>query len=212
MRALDNRKPGGAIDGNLRLKVTLGIVLPLVLILGTFTLIENSRNHAILLDNLSVVASYNGQLIEDALWRSMLESNFDDVQSTLDSVDKNQNFRVVYILDTSGRVIFMPGKTNTPITLSNQAPACQPCHRLPAADRPRSVVVNAEDGQRVFRSMQPIENSPACSKCHDPGQKLIGLLLTDIYVAPFEAALAADLRQNLVWWAGTILATAIIVN
>jgi signal transduction histidine kinase len=204
--------PRGTIDGNLRLKVTLGIVIPLVLILGTFTLIQDSRNHAILLENLSVVASYNGQIIEDALWRSMLESDFEDVQSTLDSVGKNQNFRVVYILDTSGRVIFMPGKTEAGITLNNQDPACQPCHKLPEPDRPTSVVVKAEDGQRVFRSMQPIENSPACSECHDPGQKLIGLLLTDIYVAPFEAALTSDLRQNLAWWGGTILATAIIVN
>jgi signal transduction histidine kinase len=74
------------------------------------------------------------------------------------------------------------------------------------------VVVTADGGQRVFRSMQPIENGPECAQCHDPDERLLGLLLTDISMAPMEAALDADLRENLLWWAGTILVTVLIVN
>jgi signal transduction histidine kinase len=60
--------------------------------------------------------------------------------------------------------------------------------------------------------MLPIENSAACSECHDPQQRLIGVLLTDINVAPFEAALASGLREKLLWWVGTILVTVLIAN
>lgn len=177
-----------AIGHSLRAKVTFGIIIPMVLMLCIFTIIEYTRHRSVLLNNLSVLASYNGQLIEETLRHSMLVSDFAEVQRTLDTVGKNENFRVVYLLDTSSRVIFAPNGVNVGIQLDNRNPTCQPCHKLPPIERPSGIVVNEDDGQRVFRSMHPIENSPACSQCHDPQQRLIGLLLTDISVTPFEAA------------------------
>jgi signal transduction histidine kinase len=58
--------------------------------------------------------------------------------------------------------------------------------------------------------MHPIENNPECSQCHDPGQRLLGLLLTDISMAPFEAAFVADLRENLLLGVSTILISAVL--
>ncbi len=199
-------------DRSLRAKVTFGIAIPLVLVLSTFTIIEYTRYRSDLLSNLSVMASYNGQLIEDTLQHSMLESNFVDVQRILDVVGKNQNFRVVYIINTAGKVIFASNGAGIGVRLDNTNPTCRPCHDLPSLERPKGIMVSAEDGQRVFRSMQPIENNPECSACHDPQQRLIGLLLTDIYTAPFETALASDLRENLFWALGLILVTLIVVN
>jgi hypothetical protein len=132
------------------------------------------------------------------------------VQRTLDTVGNNENFRVVYILDTSGRVIFSPNGVDIGLHLDNLNPNCQPCHKLLPNERPSGVVVTEDDGQRVFRSMHPIENTPACSQCHDPQQRLIGLLLTDISVAPFEIAFVTDLRENLLLGGSTILISAII--
>jgi signal transduction histidine kinase len=48
--------------------------------------------------------------------------------------------------------------------------------------------------------------------CHDPEEPIIGLLLTDIPFAKVESALTADLRENLLWWLGTIFVTIIVVN
>jgi hypothetical protein len=83
MKHFMNRLAPGFIDRSLRAKLTLGIIIPLVLILGAFTVIEYTRDRSNLLNNLSVVASYNGRLIKDALWHSMLTSNFENVQRTL---------------------------------------------------------------------------------------------------------------------------------
>jgi signal transduction histidine kinase len=201
-----------SIDRSLRAKVTLGIIIPMVLMLCIFTFFEYTHHRSVLLNNLSVLASYNGQLIEETLRHSMLVSDFAEVQRTLDTVGKNENFRVVYLLDASGRVIFAPNEAGIGIQLDNRKPTCQPCHKLPPNERPSGVVVSEDDGQRVFRSMNPIENSPDCSQCHDPQQRLIGLLLTDISVAPFEAAFVADLRENLLFGVSTILISAIIAN
>jgi signal transduction histidine kinase len=197
---------------SLRAKVTLGVVLPLVLILGTFTTLGYARHRKTVLANLSLLASQSGQVIESNLRHEMLESDFAGMQQHLDAVGESEEIRLLYLLDTSGRVIFAPNGEGVGTQLDNRQPTCQPCHRLPPEARPGSVVVTADSGQRVFRSMQPIENGPECAQCHGSDERLLGLLLTDISMAPMEAALAADLRANLLWWAGTILVTVLIVN
>ena len=197
---------------SLRIKVTLGAVVPLVLILGLFTTIQHRRQRTVVLAELSSIASSSGNLIERSLRHEMMESDFAGVQEYLDTLDEKEQFRVVYLLDTNGRVIFSPNNEGVGTLLDNSAPDCQPCHRLPPEARPTSVTVEADDGQRVFRSMLPIENGPACRECHDPDQRMLGLLLTDIPTSPLEEQLAASLRENMLWSAGTILVTVIIVN
>ena len=130
----------------------------------------------------------------------------------LDAVGEAGEFRVVYLLDSEGKVIFAPHGEGVGDQLNNNHPSCQPCHKLPPEARPGSVVVKDDEEQRVFRSMYPIKNAPECMACHDPEEPIIGLLLTDIPVAPVEGVLAADLRENLMWWVGTILITVLVVN
>ncbi len=200
------------VRNSLRAKVTLGVVLPLVLILGSFTAIQYARQREAVLANLSFLAAQTGQVIENSLQHAMLTQDLDGLQHVLDAIGEGETVRVIYLLDTSGRVIFAPKGVGVGAQLDNRDSNCQPCHRLPAAERPGSVVITLSDGQRVFRSMNPIENRPACQACHDPDQRLNGLLLTDIPMAPLEAPLAASLQENLLWWAGTILTTVIVVN
>lgn len=196
---------------HLRAKVTLGIVLPLVLILGAFTMIEYSRHRSVVLTNLSLLASHSAQVIENNLRHQMLKSDFEELQALLDSIGATDEFRIVYLLDTSGKVIFSPNQSGNDLQLNNLQPDCQACHSLDPQDRPRSVMVTASNGERVFRSMNPIVNSPDCAQCHDPQKRLIGLLLTDISVAPFEAPLAAHLLESVLWWIGTIVVVILVV-
>ncbi|OGO66601.1 MAG: hypothetical protein A2030_11880 [Chloroflexi bacterium RBG_19FT_COMBO_50_10] len=184
----------------------------MVLILCAFMFSEYTRHRSVLLDQLSLLASYNGQVIEKSLRHSMQTSNFAEVQRILDTVGENESFRFISILDTSGRVIFAPNGVSLGVRLDNQDPTCQQCHSLLPSERPGGIVVTDAGGQRVFRSMQPIVNSPACAQCHDPNQRLIGLLLTDISVKPFEAAFVTDLRENLIWGSSTILVSVIFAN
>ncbi|HLA88032.1 MAG TPA: sensor histidine kinase [Anaerolineales bacterium] len=200
------------VNDSLRAKVTLGVILPLVMILGIFTAIEYNRQQKVILSELSSSASRSVRVIENSLRHAMLKSDFSEVQTVLDSINDTEDFRVVYLLNTNGKIIFAPNQVGVGNQLKNTEPGCKPCHRLEPDARPGSVIVTAEDGQQVFRSMYPIRNSPECSNCHDPKQQIIGLLLTDIPVAPVENALEASFRENLFWWVGMILITALIVN
>lgn len=199
------------IKANIRAKITLGVVIPLTVILGAFTFIEASRHRDTELHNLSILASQSGKVIERSLRSAMLESDFSEVQRIMDAVGDAGEFRVVYMLDTTGKIIFAPREQGVGERLDNNHPSCQPCHKLPADSRPSSVVVT-DTNQRVFRSMYPIKNAEECMTCHDKEGPIIGLLLTDIPYSTVESALAADLRENLLWWLGTILATVIVVN
>lgn len=197
---------------NLRAKVTLGVALPLLLILGAFTALEYGRHRETLLSNLSLLASHAGQVVEINLRHQMLESDFDGVQELLNDLGAREEFRVLYILDPSGEVMFASGAEGQGLLLDNRQAECQACHSLPPDERPASVVATTAEGERVFRSMRPIENSEACSRCHDAEQRILGLLLTDISIAPLEAPLTAHLRESIGWGIGAILVAIVIVN
>lgn len=200
------------VDKSLRVKITLGVVLPLAAILAIFAIIENDRQHEIVLYHLTASASRSAEVLENSLRHAMMQSDFSEIQSTLNLINNTEEFRVVYLLDTSGKIIFASDSTRVDTRLNNMDPGCLPCHSKAAADRPGSIIVKADDGQSVFRSMYPIKNSPECQACHDPEQKIVGLILTDVPVAPVEEALQRDFRKDLYWWAGVILVTALIAN
>lgn len=206
------RSTSSALKRSLRAKVSISVVFPLVLILGSFTAIEYARRQKAELANLSLLASQTGQVIESSVLHDMLSRNLAGLQNTLDAIGESKALRAVYLLDTSGRIVFAPEEKDVGAHLDNRDPTCQPCHRLPGEERPQSVVVTLPEEQRIFRSMNPIENRPACHACHSPDERLLGLLLTDISMAPLEAPLASALRENVLWWAATIFITVLVVN
>ena len=154
------------------------------------------------MDELSTLAAYSGQVMEHSLRHEMLQSDFIGVQELLNTIAKTEQFRAVYVLDPSGQVIFGPEAADKGKRLDSRQADCRPCHQLSSVDRPRSVAVTAADGQPVFRSMYPIENRPACARCHEADQRLLGVVLTDVPMAPVKEMLGADLQENLLWGGG----------
>jgi signal transduction histidine kinase len=59
--------------------------------------------------------------------------------------------------------------------------------------------------------MQPIENDAPCKECHDPDTRLLGMLLTDVSIAPYQAEITKNLRENLWWSAGAVFLTVFLV-
>ena len=196
----------------MRVKVTLSVILPLIIILGTFMVFQYKTAQARMMDNLSLLASQTGLTIENSLQQAMLDHNQEELQHILDSIGENKMLRVVYLLDTSGRIVFAPNGQGVGAQLDNRDPTWQPCHRLAPSDRPSSVVVTLPGGQRVFRTMNSIRNRPECEGCHSPSQRLNGELLTDISMTPLEASLTTDMWQHLLWWLAALLTSAVVGN
>lgn len=199
------------LPSTLHAKVSLGVILPLLLILGIFTAVGYERQQEATLGELSKLAAYTGRVVESDLRHQMVESDFEGLQGLLDTIAAQEEIRRLYLLNTSGRVIFAPGEKGVGTRLDNRREECQPCHSLPVEERPDSVVVNTSGGERVFRSMAPIENSEECASCHQGEGHLIGLLLIDVSVAPFSERLTVYLEQNLLLWVSIVAITVLVV-
>ncbi len=197
---------------SLRFTVTLAILIPIALVLVASTVVEYTRHRQRDLASMSLLASQTGQVIEQVLHREMLRSDFEAIQSIFDTLSEEDSIQELLLLDTDGRVIFSPGDETTGTIFYNQDPSCLPCHSLSPQERPSGVIIDLPQGQNSFRSMQPIENQPECTQCHDPDQRLLGLLLTDLSIAPIQDALAKDLRDAVLWWAGTGVVMVLLVN
>ena len=215
MTAEKNRKLKFNPSG-LSVKVSLGVIVPMLLILGIFTAVGYQRQREATLEELSKLAAYTGRVVESDLRHQMVESDFEGLQGLLNTISAQEEIERLYLLDTEGEVIFAPHKERVGLRLDNGQEQCQPCHSLPVTERPDSIVVTVPGGDRVFRSMAPIENSQECIGCHEEDGPLIGLLLIDISVAPFTRRLTAYLQQNLLLWitfiAISTLAVYIVVN
>ncbi len=201
----------GPIRTSLRAKVTLGVLLPLLLILGGITAVQLWRHETVVLNSTALVAANAGHVIEESLRHEIIESHFDNVQELLDIITEGGNFRVVYLLDHEGVVLFAPGGIGVGTQLSNDEPDCDPCHRLEEDERPASIVVETEDGQRVFRSMAPMENTPDCAECHQEDEPL-AMLMTDTPMTALEATLTADFWENLLWLTSAVVISVMVVN
>ncbi|OGT26145.1 MAG: hypothetical protein A2Z17_07825 [Gammaproteobacteria bacterium RBG_16_66_13] len=201
-----------SVRRSLRGKITLGLLVPLVLILGAFSAIQYVRHEDAHRRALALLAGQTSQAVENSLRDQMLTRNLEGLRSALDAIGQGEAIQAVTILDLTGRVVFAPGDEGVGQRLDNRDPTCQPCHSLPGSERPSSVIVDLPDGSRVFRSMNPIENRPECYACHDPGQRLNGLLLIDISMEPLNDPLYVDLRDHILWPAATIVAVLLITN
>jgi signal transduction histidine kinase len=201
-----------SIRRSLRAKVALGFLVPLALLLGIFSAIQYLRHQEAHEAALTLLAGQTSQAIESSLHNEMLNRNLEGLQKTVDAIGQGDAIRALSVLDLAGQVTISADQDSVGQILDNSDPTCQPCHSLPASERPSSVIVELPTGERIFRSMNPVENLPECHDCHDPAQRLNGLLLIDISMGPLHDPLAIDLREHFLWPIATIAAVLISAN
>jgi signal transduction histidine kinase len=197
---------------SLRVKVTAAVFFPLLFILGTFMVMQYQIQQKMLMNNLSVLASQTALTIENSLQQAMLNHNRLELQNILDSIGQNSMLGDIYLMDLAGTVVFSPNNKQVGTVLTNQDAACQACHRLSPENRPASQMISLANGQRFFRSMNPIRNKPECQSCHAAAQRNIGVLMTDISIEPLEASLRFDFWQHLILWSAAVLVSVVVVN
>jgi signal transduction histidine kinase len=197
---------------SLRARVTAAILSPLIIILGTFMLMQYQLQKKMVMENLTLLASQTALTIEYSLQQAMLNHNRKDLQEILDSIGQNKMLRGIYLIDPFGRIVFSPFSRQVGTTLTNEDDTCVVCHQMSPEKRPVSVVVTLPGGERFFRSMNPIQNKPECQECHKDSERITGVLMTDISIAPLEASLRMDMWQHLILWGAAILVSVLIVN
>lgn len=148
-------------------------------------MLEAARNHA----------ASEAQLVRLALSHQMLESGDRSlIYGMVQSFGAEHSSERIMVLDRLGKVRFSSDERYRKHVFSLKDPACQVCHRFPAAQRNRSTILDIEGGS-VLRSVQPIPNREACHTCHDAKNRINGVLIVDVPVGATIANMEHSVRR-----------------
>ncbi len=204
--------PSRHLLDNLRFKVGIGIILPLILTLGLFSYLQYTRYRELELSLLEQSATNLGQMVEGSLRHAMVEQDVAAVQQIVDDVAEKGGIEFIFLMNTQREVRYAPYREGVGTRWSLSEPGCQDCHSLDKPDQQHSAVVISASGKRVLRNCNPVENEPACSACHNPEIPLTGVIITDLSVAELEHNLARGLRDTLLLFGAALIGGVLTVN
>lgn len=160
------------------------------------TLVESTRETAVA----------QGELIREALEHQMLENDRGLIREMVEGFGLRADIERLEILDHRGKVWYSSDSGVVGRILSQNSQACQACHLVPPSERMSSQVVESEE-ESILRVVVPLENHQACHSCHDPDQRMNGLLILDRDMGGLRAAMDRDLR----WMVGGSAALAFLL-
>ncbi len=197
---------------SLRFRITAGIALPLLVILGAFSYLQYIQQRDLLLSNLDSTTSNLGNVIVGSLEHAMLSQDLPEIQGIMENIGKQQGIREVFLINREGQVRFASRQDELGRRFTRADTGCVECHGGTVTPHPFSITFINAQGERIFRNCKPIANQTTCQGCHDPAISYNGVLVTDLSMQPVEELLAADLRTYLLWSSAAIVTTILAVN
>jgi signal transduction histidine kinase len=198
-----NRK--ARIWDSLRVRVALGVALPIFLILGVFTVIHAVREFNLFIDQARVTALQLGDLMIHNLNLTMLTAEGQHLTTTLEAVGQLEAIAQVKIVGLSGKVLAENDPAAAPKTFFLEDDECRICHLTSETEIPQIIAIqNPNIGWRVSA---PVENLSECGPCHQSDEPHLGVLLMDVSIAENQEHLMQDLRIDI---AVSFVATLII--
>jgi PAS domain S-box-containing protein len=173
--------------------LALGITVAVVMACSAASYLYSVHHFQSLLETARQTAVAEGDLIRVALEHQMIENDRTLIAKMIDSFAKQERVEQLILLDRNGMVRYSskPGMSGDNFRIDS--PTCQVCHRDPPDRRGSSRVIETRGGA-VLRTVVPIRNREECHRCHDPQQKINGILILDYNAGEVRAAMTRDLR------------------
>ena len=188
--------------------LALGVTAAVVVACSAAAYVYSQHHFKSLLDAARTNALAEGELIRTALEHQMLENDRSLIAEMITRFGKQARVQQLVLLDRNG----VERYSSVPLTHAEEfhigSPTCQACHRDPPERRASSRVIETEGGT-VLRTVIPIRNREECHRCHDPQQRINGILILDYSAGEVRAAMTRDLRWLV---AGTGALTFVIVG
>ncbi len=196
---------GLTID-RLSLKLALGVALLVVLPVGAGLYAMLGHHHDRRIAARARAAMLENQILESALRFEMLGGEHEMLASILADISSQPEVRGVLVVNHDGEIRAASRPDQVGHVLGQDSAECRVCHARPPEERHLSVLLDAEDGG-VLRTVRPIANDSQCHACHDPEQRLVGMLILDISLARLHVELARDAA----WIAGAAALLALLL-
>ncbi len=188
--------------------LALGVTAAVVVACTIAAYIYSVYHFRTVLETVHTSALAEGELIRTALEHQMMGNDRTLIAQMIESFGKQARVEQLVLLDRNGvqRYSSKPGTAGNDFKIGS--PTCQACHRDPPERRGSSRVIETRGGS-ILRTVVPIRNRDECHRCHDPGQKINGILILDYNAGEVRAAMTRDLRWMV---GGTGILTFVIVG
>lgn len=204
---------GRIMRTSLRVKMMLGVLLPLSLALGGFAYLQYSTHRQIMVTMAGQTATDLGSVIEGGLVEAMLAQDLTAIQKSIDNIAVNASVRNVFLVNDRSEVRAAPGRRGVGQMVRITDKGCSECHAAKSAyQRQYSAVLTVPGVGRVLRNCNPIANQPVCHACHDPTSQYNGVLITDLSVESMDQYLRRDVWRSLVFLGGALVLGALMLG
>jgi len=173
--------------------LAFGITLAVVIACAVASYIYSVHHFQSLLQTAHDTALAEGDLIRVALEHQMMENDRTLIAKMIESFGKQERVEQILLLDRNGVEQYSSKPGTVGNNFSIESPTCQICHRDPPERRVNSRVIETQGGQ-ILRTVLPIRNREECHRCHNPEQKINGVLILDYNAGEVRAAMTRDLR------------------
>ena len=187
--------------------LAVGVTAAVVLACAGGAYLYSQHHMRSLLAMARATALSEGDLIRVALEHQMIENDRTLMAKMIESFRRQSRVERLVLLDRTGTERYPSGSTPDS-ELEIGSPTCQACHRYPPDKRGSSRVIETRSGQ-VLRTVIPIRNRAECFRCHDPKNKINGILILDYRTDQLSEAMAHDLRWLV---GGTAAITLLLVG
>ena len=194
------------------------LFLSILALFFIYTSICNHYRDTMTLELVRSEAFRASSFIKKSLEVEMMEKERDHIHRTVRQLGAEPGMEGIRIYNDRGQIRFSSLADEIGTSVSLDSDACRACH---GNGDPPSVLPSGEQGQiytggdrgRVLGILNPILNEPNCATagCHDPGQKVLGVLDVQLSLSSVDAAMsAATWRSGLVGLA-IIFVSALVI-
>lgn len=148
-------------------------------------------------------AIHVSDVAEAGLENAMMSNSRIEIAAVLKAIGNRESIAGVIIFNKRGEIMHSVNPTEIGRILAMDDPTCRVCHDHALTDRPQTVILPSQNGERILRVARPILNQPRCRSCHQ--QRVLGMLVTDFSLADADRQIAATRMELFLWAILTIL-------
>jgi two-component system sensor histidine kinase UhpB len=198
---------------SLRFKIIAGLVATLTITMTFLFYIQYHRHKKEMVNALRDRTGPNvTEVIERVLRDAMITRDLGQIKNMFQTLTDLEDVKNIFLMNKLGEIIVHSRNEDIGRKLDMGDPTCQICHRETTEILNKTIILASDEGGKIFRNVNPVLNREACHGCHNPSERVIGVLVTDFSLASIEDQLEGELRKNILFLGLFILISISVIS